>query len=101
MKNKDYFIERGLPLKQYYDQFETARKLEVGKVYYRNSGIFWEHIKIIFVGSGIAVGEVVSNGNNNFCLGNKVMFYSEGNASGWQYQDQRPCYRLLRETNNV
>jgi len=97
MKDYDYFVEHDLPLNQYYDQFETARKLEVGKVYYRHSGIYWEHFKIVFIGEGVALGIEVSNGNNNFSLGKKVLFHAEGNKAGWVYQDGRSVYRLRKE----
>lgn len=73
MKDYDYFIENDLPIKQYYDQFETARNLKVGKTYYQNAGTFWKLYRMLFVGHGVAVAEEVANGNNNFCLGSKVM----------------------------
>lgn len=97
MRNYDYFIENDLPIKQYYDQFQTSRSLQVGKTYYQHAGTFWKHYKILFVGHGVALAEEISNGNNNYCIGGKVIFCAEGNKAGWVYGDNRSVYRLIKE----
>lgn len=97
MKDYYYFIDGGLPIKDYYSQFNTAGDLEVGKVYRQEGGIFYKDYLIIFIGEGVALGLEVANGNNNFSVGGKTLFHSEGDMKGWMYHDNRPNYRLLKE----
>jgi hypothetical protein len=99
IKDIDHFYDNGLPLSQYYAQFETVKSLEVGKTYYQHAGTFWIHYKIIFIGEGVALGVEVANGNNNFSLGGKMLFHSEGLKLGWKYGDSRSVYRLRKEVN--
>lgn len=97
IKPRHYFQDNDLPIKQYYEQFETPKTLEVGKVYRSKGYIYWIDYKILYIGEGVALGLEVANGNGNFSVGKKELFYSDGYRLGWKYDDFRPVFRLVRE----
>lgn len=92
-----YFLDKGLPLSDYYKQYNSPISLEVGKTYRQPGAVYYRDYKIVFVGEGVALGVEVSNGNGNFNLGHKGLFYAEGHNIGWKYQDNRPPFRLEEE----
>lgn len=96
MKSRSYFEENDLPISQYYKQFETPKTIEVGKTYRQKGFVYWSDYKIIFIGEGVALGVEVANGNGNFTLGKKELFYIEGYKKGWKYNDNRPQGRLTK-----
>lgn len=87
----------------YYNQFNTARKLEVGKIYYQSNIGRWaeSYYKIVFTDENIAVGVQVSGtsikagGSGKYCI-----FNNKGHSIGWKYQDSRSCYRLQEVKEN-
>ena len=86
--------------KQYYDQFDTARDLQVGKQYKNNVGCFMETIwEIVAIHDRVALAIEIKGPNtavginDNYCL-----FIKNGNMAGWKYNDNRASYRL-RELN--
>ena len=98
IKDYYYFLDNRLDIAGYYNQFDRPDKLEVGKVYYQHSGIYWQHYLIVYVGHGVALGVEVNNGNGNSNVGEKELFYAEGILRGFKYNDaRRPCYRLRYE----
>lgn len=98
LKDYYYFIDNRLPIADYFNQFDRPDKLEVGKVYYQHSGIYWQHYLIVYVGHGVALGVEVNNEHGNFNANSKELFYSEGNMRGFKYNDaDRPNYRLRYE----
>lgn len=98
IKDQFYFHDNGLPIRQYYNQFDLPF-LEVGKVYRQQGSIYWKDYKIVFIGEGVALGVEIANGNGNFTLGNKELFYADEMRSGFKYNDTaRPCYRLQEIT---
>lgn len=98
---KSHFEDNDLPITDYYDQFTTAKNLEVGKVYRQEKSIYTKYWKILFVGEGVAVGVVVSDTNGNSNKGEKCLFTTQGLFEGWKYGDQRWNYRLVEEATNV
>lgn len=90
-----YFEDNDLPAADYYNQFKTAKNLEVGKVYRQAKSIYTKYWKILFIGDGVALGVVVSDTNGNLNKGEKCLFYTSGLYAGWKYKDLRWNYRLV------
>jgi hypothetical protein len=90
------FTEQGGTPKQYYNQFDTVKTLEVGKRYVIMPNDWQQSIvEIFYIGNGIAVGvEVDSCATKAGSKGRKIMFSAEGLAYGWVYGENRAQYRL-------
>ena len=98
MKNSfGYYLESDLPVSHYYRQWSSVEKLEVGKVYRQEEGIYFVDYEIVHIGHGVALGVEVANGNGNFAIGKKELFSLDPEKMGWKYNDNRPQYRLVRE----
>jgi hypothetical protein len=91
---------------EYYSQFDTARDLEVGRIYANNVGSFNETTyTIVYIDHGVALG-IESHkgviGRSKYQMINaapkRALFKVGGNNSGWKLNDPRPSFRL-REIN--
>lgn len=86
-------IEQGRPAKDYYDQFETVKSLEVGGKYKNNVGSFMETVyTIVYIGHGVALG--IEDKKPDGYAPSKMLFHSEGMMIGWRISAPRPSYRL-------
>ncbi len=87
----DDLLEGYCTAKQYYDQFDTARDLNVGMRYHNNLNSFMcTTYEITYIDDKVALAiEVGGSSVGSYCL-----FYSTGNMAGWKYQDSRSSYRL-------
>lgn len=82
-------------VEEYYGQFEKPKCLAIGETYRQNSSIYHKDYRIIWADEKTAIGEVVSDGNCNSNVGERVMFDNSELRRGFKHSDTRPCYRLV------
>ena len=95
-KPLEYFEEMGFSRKEYYEQFETPKTIEVGKIYRQPNLLYWSDYKIIYAGEGVALGVEVANGNDNYKIGGMELFYWGGIRHGFRYKSDLAHLRLQK-----
>ena len=78
----------------YYKQFKTSKPV-IDQVYrVTGCGIITEHVKIVGIVEGVAIGRVIEDTNGGSQVGSMSMYHLEGLKAGWKYNENRSGYRL-------
>lgn len=85
------FMATGKTAKQFYEQYTNTAIPIVGQTYVIDPGSWMEKkIKIVSEYEDVVIGEIVKG----FSVGEKRLYYRDGNKVGWEVRENRPSFRL-------